>query len=242
MAVEREEGVGDAVIGPGGDSAVLANGILPPSELPLRSATVLIVDDEADVIQSLKLRLETAGYDAVTASDGAEALTMLQMIQPDLILADLMMPNLDGLELTRRIRQNPSWFQIQVLLFSCHDDPVARSLALEFGALDYLSKTLGSHAIVSRIREILAGSRPAEGATGRKESGYDDAERDLIAQLQAISLNSAVTLPRRTEIADRKPHEPGQKGAGTADDLRNLGSALGGRAKAGRSQRPDSGS
>lgn len=231
--------LGITVIGRGGVPAVLPRGSVSPSELPVESARVLIVDDEADVIQALKLRLETAGYDAVTACDGAEALKMLQNIQPDLILTDLMMPNLDGLELTRRVRQNPSWFQVQVLMFSCHDDPVARGLALEFGALDYLSKTLGAPAIVSRVREILARSKPAEAATGRKGPPGDDAERDLITQLQAISQNSAGTLSLSPEIPNSKHEGSEPSGAGAADDLRNLANALRRHAKAGHSQRPD---
>lgn len=202
----------------------------------MESARVLIVDDEADVIQALKLRLETAGYDAVTACDGAEALKMLQNIKPDLILTDLMMPNLDGLELTRRVRQNPSWFQVQVLLFSCLDDPVARGLALEFGALDYLSKTLGAHAIVSRVREILAAAKSPKGVTGHNDPGCEQAERDLMTQLEAISQLVAVshdtadTPPLSPRIADPKPEGPQPSGAGTADDLRNLSRALGSRA------------
>ena len=203
----------------------------------MQNAKVLIVDDEADVVQVLKLRLEMAGYDAATARDGAEALKMLQQIQPDLILADLMMPNLDGLELTRRIRQNPSWFSIQVLLFSCHDDPVARNLALELGALDYLSKTLGAHSIVSRINEILAVAKSVEGAPECNYADYGEAEQDLMAQLRAISRNSAGALPVRTGIPKLKPRGP-QQSSGTADGLWKLDKALQGRAKAG--QHPDS--
>jgi DNA-binding response OmpR family regulator len=206
----------------------------------VQNAKVLIVDDEADVIQALKLRLETAGYDAVTAADGVEALKMLHRIDVDLILADLMMPNLDGLELTRRVRQDPRWFRIQVLLFSSHDDPVARGLALEFGALDYLSKTLGAHAIVSRVDEVLANARSWE-ETAERKPGYEAAERDLITQLQALSPNLAGTPPCGNEVLDPKPEGLKQSGESAAADLRNLAEALRGRAKVSRTQGSDSG-
>jgi DNA-binding response OmpR family regulator len=196
------------------------------------------VDDEADVIQALKIRLETAGYDALTAKDGAEALAILQDIQPDLILADLMMPNLDGLELTRRVRQNPGWFGVQVLLFSCHDDSTARELALEFGALDYLSKTVGARAIVSRVDEILSAARSTEGATKQQRAAYEHAERDLIAQLHAVSQNSAGPLPAGAAV-DMKPDGPEQS-CRTGDDLHKLGRALGRGSNPGRHSPPDS--
>lgn len=196
----------------------------------MQSAKILIVDDEDDVIQALKLRLETAGYDAVTASDGAEALRMLPQVRPDLILADLMLPNLDGLELTRRVRQNPNWFPIQVLLFSCHDDPVARNLAIEFGALDYLSKTLGAPAIVSRVAEILSGAGSVPAPPAKKTGDAKSAERDLKTQLSALSRNvSATLLGPKAGIVDAES-EP--RPEANAEELRNLRRALGGTPQA----------
>jgi DNA-binding response OmpR family regulator len=191
----------------------------------VQNTKVLIVDDEADVIQALKLRLETAGYDAVTASDGAEALKILDNTEVGLILADLMMPNLDGLELTRRIRQNHRWRLIQVLLFSCHDDPVARCLALEFGASDYLPKTLGARAIVSRVNEILAGDASFEVAT-RPAPRYKEAELDLVNQLRAISPSTAGTPPLGDEAPDPTAGDLESAGRGSEVDLQNLALAL----------------
>ncbi len=199
---------------------------------------VLIVDDEADVIQALKLRLETAGYHAVTASDGAEALKMLHDTEVGLILADLMMPHLDGLELTRRIRQNPSWLPIQILLFSCHEDPVAHRLALEFGALDYLSKTLGARAIVARVDEVLA-APPFEAAI-RPRPGYGEAENTLMAQLRAISPNTAGTPPLSPEIAAPRPESSKSAVGSVIGDLRNLAKALSRRVKLSPIQSSDS--
>jgi DNA-binding response OmpR family regulator len=190
----------------------------------VQTRKVLIVDDEADVIQALKLRLETAGYRAVTASDGAEALDLLRVTDVDLILADLMMPNLDGLELTRRIRQDPTQLGVQVLLFSCNDDPVARNLALEFGALDYISKTLGARKIVSRVEEILAAVVLPGGSPSRDQPAYGLAEADLISQLRAISNNSAPSSQWRASVY---PPQPGLADAAwAAKDLLELTKAL----------------
>jgi DNA-binding response OmpR family regulator len=226
--------------GRGSGAVVLARPDVPPAPLAARGAKILIVDDEDDVIQALKVRLETAGYHATTAGDGAQALALLQETKPDLILADLMMPNLDGLELTRRVRQNPNWRRVEVLLFSCNDDPVARELALELGARDYLSKTVGAPAIVSRINEILSAPMSAEGATKRNDSAYDHAERDLIAQLRAVSDNAGAAPPNGPQVVDAKPQALEQSGR-TADNLHKLGKALGRSWVTGSRQTPDSG-
>lgn len=191
----------------------------PPQSTP----RVLIVDDEADVVQALKVRLETAGCRALTAADGAEALALLGHSSVDLILTDLMMPNLDGLELTRRIRQDPNRPAVPVLLFSCNDDPTTRDLALEFGARDYLSKTLGTREIVSRIQEILMASKPRASLPEGPRSSYGSAEANLSSQLRAISNLSANPTPTKTNGA---PGLEPAGGAWTGDDLIKLAASL----------------
>jgi DNA-binding response OmpR family regulator len=197
------------------------------------------VDDEADAIQALKLRLENAGYETISAADGAEALELLRHSSVDLIVADLMMPNLDGLELTRRVCQDPSRAAPPVLLFSCNDDPAARDLALEFGALDYLPKTLGAREIVSRIEQILAAARPSDRFAAPHPAAYHLAEADVISQLRAISNNCIASSGRFTEGAE-SPGLPSGPAAWAADDLPRLAQALGGRTEAEPTTRRDS--
>jgi DNA-binding response OmpR family regulator len=199
---------------------------------------ILIVDDQADLIPALKLRWENAGYRTIAASDGLEALDILRNTTVDLILTDLMMPNLDGLELTRRVRQDPKRLGVQVLLFSCNDDPVARGLALEFGALDYLSKDLGAREIVSRIQQILSTANLSHGSAAARQPAYGLAEADLISQLQAISISAALT-PRLQATMD-PPGESPPGGEWAADDLLKLAITLDGRSEARRGFERDS--
>jgi CheY-like chemotaxis protein len=117
--------------------------------------TILIVDDEEDVVSALKFRLAKSGCDILTAANGAQALDILREKRVDLVLADFMMPELNGLELTRMVKAHPQWFETKVLLFSCNIEPQYRQRALELGAVDYLPKTDGANAIVSRVYEIL---------------------------------------------------------------------------------------
>lgn len=178
------------------------------TENVVQSAQVLIVDDEADVIEALKLRLSTAGFRTITASDGAEALDLLRHKNVDLILSDLMMPNLDGLELARRIHQDPKLRGIRILLFSCHNDPVTEDLALEFGALGYVPKAIGAPAIVSRVREILGAVRSSDASSPVVEPSYERAERDLIIQLRALSETAGATENRRASRAETSESAP----------------------------------
>lgn len=202
--------------------------------IDVQSAQVLIVDDEADVVQALRLRLETAGYRTITALDGAEALDLLRRENVDLILSDLMMPNLDGLELTRRIRQDPKLNGVRILLFSCHDDPASQNLALEFGALDYLSKAIGAPAIISRVEAILGASKPSQAPSPAEQPAYDRAERDLIAVLRALGeVSGPTTSPyENSSKAFLGAPQQGDPERGTAGQLFQLAKALGSHTKA----------
>ena len=115
------------------------------------SSTILLVDDEPDITQTLSYRLEAAGYDVITAANGEEALEVMRRQDVDLVLADFMMPEMNGIELTRNIKAHPQWFSTKVLLFSCNGDPEFRERALKFGALDYLPKALGANRILDRV-------------------------------------------------------------------------------------------
>ncbi len=118
--------------------------------------TVLIVDDEPDIVATLQFRLASAGYEVLTAEDGARALDVIRANAVDLVLADFMMPEINGLELTRLVKAEPEWAQIKVLLFSCNAEPEFRQRALELGAVDYLSKVDGAQSIASRVYELVS--------------------------------------------------------------------------------------
>ena len=121
----------------------------------MKNSRVLVVDDELDVVQALRFRLETAGCMVLTASNGQEALDRLAANQVDLILADFRMPVLNGLELAVIVQQRLECAGTKVVLFSCHADPQARAKAAQAGALDYLLKTDGAGAIVRRVCMLL---------------------------------------------------------------------------------------
>jgi CheY-like chemotaxis protein len=112
---------------------------------------IVLVDDEDDVLSAFEFRLGALGYDLAVARNGAEALELLNQQKVDVVLADFMMPEINGIELTRIIKSHPLWFNTQVVLFSANSDPEFRRKALDLGASDYLPKTAGAKTIIERI-------------------------------------------------------------------------------------------
>jgi two-component system alkaline phosphatase synthesis response regulator PhoP len=125
----------------------------------LEKTKILVVDDEPDTVSALRFRLEKAGYEVLTAEHGAAALDILRAQKVDVILADFMMPEVNGLELARLVKANPNWFETRIIMFSCNTDPEFRKRALEIGALDYLPKVDGYTNIIERLAEIAAPTR-----------------------------------------------------------------------------------
>jgi CheY-like chemotaxis protein len=182
----------------------------------VEKSTILIVDDEEDVVSALKFRLAVSGCDVLTASNGAQALEVMRQSPVDLVLADFMMPELNGLELTRMVKAHPKWFETKVLLFSCNIEPQYRQRALELGALDYLPKTDGANAIVSRVYEIL-GLEQAEAAAPPAGGPPSEQLRSL-----AQSLIDVLRLAGMPEDLPSSTQYALDSALRIADDIRSL--------------------
>lgn len=116
-------------------------------------ARILVVDDEKAITDSIEFALKKAGFQADVLHDGLSAWNYLQHHSPALIVLDIMMPRMDGLELCRRMRAGE--LQIPILFLSSRDDEIDRILGLEMGGDDYLSKPFSMRELIARIRAIL---------------------------------------------------------------------------------------
>ena len=125
----------------------------------MSSATqsVLVVEDEASIASFVSLYLKNAGYEVRTAANGAEALASAQSAQPSLIVLDLMLPDLDGIEICRRIRQKSD---VPILMLTARDEDVDKIIGLEVGADDYMTKPFNPRELVARVKSILRRSTP----------------------------------------------------------------------------------
>ena len=113
---------------------------------------ILIIEDEANIVQLIRLYLEQAGFSVVTASDGVAGLELHAREHPDLVVLDLMLPALDGMEVCRRIR---AWASTPILMLTARQGEEDRIAGLELGADDYLIKPFSPREVVSRVKAIL---------------------------------------------------------------------------------------
>ncbi|MDX9954131.1 MAG: response regulator transcription factor [Anaerolineae bacterium] len=117
------------------------------------SQTILVVDDEIQIVRVLRGYLEQAGYRVVVAYNGEEALYIARQERPDLVILDLQMPKIDGLEFTRRIRaEQPN---LAILMLTARVEEMDRIVGLELGADDYVTKPFSPREVVARVRAVL---------------------------------------------------------------------------------------
>lgn len=113
---------------------------------------ILVADDEVSIRQIVEARLKMAGYEVVTASDGAEALELVKAEQPSLIVLDIMMPKVDGLQVCREVRKNAT---TPIIMLTAKGDVIDRIQALELGADDYVVKPFSPRELEARIKAVL---------------------------------------------------------------------------------------
>jgi two-component system response regulator VicR len=157
------------------------------------SARILVVDDEPPIVDVLTYNLERANYQVLIARDGEEALAVARREQPDLIILDLMLPHLDGLEVCRALRRERD---VPIIMLTARDAEVDRVVGLELGADDYVVKPFSVRELVVRVKNVLrrAAPSPVEKAPDivragaltvdatRHEAQWDNTELTLTAQ------------------------------------------------------------
>jgi len=120
------------------------------------SKSVLIADDEPNIVISLEFLLEQAGYRIRVAHDGQEALEAIQRQPPDLVLLDVMMPHLSGYDLCQRIRENPAWQHMRIVMLTAKGREVEVSKGLALGADAYITKPFSTQELLAQVRDLLA--------------------------------------------------------------------------------------
>ena len=128
------------------------------------ASRVLIVEDERDIRDLVLFHLEREGFQVSSASSGEEALRQVRHASPDLVLLDLMLPAMGGLEVCRKLRQDPATVALPIVMLTAKGDEVDRVLGLELGADDYIVKPFSPKELLARVRAVLRRARPAPGA------------------------------------------------------------------------------
>lgn len=118
-------------------------------------AKILIIDDDKDILRLLEFTLKRTGHQIITCTDGVKGLAEVEMKQPDLIVADVMMPKMTGYEFCKRVRSRPESKETPIIIFSARFQPVDKQTALDAGATDYLPKTTSPDVLIQAITQYL---------------------------------------------------------------------------------------
>lgn len=132
---------------------------------------ILVVDDEPDALELISFNLKSAGFDVLTAADGEAAIRLARTHVPDLLLLDLMLPEVDGLEVCKILRRDPATSGLPVVMVTAKAAEVDRVLGLELGADDYVTKPFSPRELVLRIKNLLRRRNAAEEKTERVTVG-----------------------------------------------------------------------
>jgi DNA-binding response OmpR family regulator len=167
--------------------------------------TVLVVDDEANIVELIRLYLEREGFRVVAAGDGPSAIATHREQAPDLVILDLMLPGLDGFEVCRQIRREAD---TPILMLTARSEDVDAIVGLELGADDYVTKPFNPRALVARVKAIL---RRSDGATrsGRPiDAGLlhlDPRRREAVVGERLLDLR-----PREFDLLSALARAPGE--------------------------------
>jgi len=165
--------------------------------------TVLVVDDEEAIAEAVRARLQSEGFQVAVAGDGPEAIALCEQIRPDLVVLDLMLPGMDGLEVCRQI-QRDRW--VPVLMLTARTEEADKVAGFAVGADDYLTKPFSLRELVVRVRAILRrmeriGALPADEPIDRAGLAIDQARRTVAVdgtgiQLTPLEFEILLTLAR----------------------------------------------
>ena len=127
--------------------------------------TVLIVDDEPNILLSVEFLMQREGHEALTASDGQEALDLLASSRPDLMILDVMMPRKNGFEVCAEVRADPAFSDLPILMLTAKGREAEMSKGMSLGADAYITKPFSTHELVAKVLELL--DRSGAGGQGQ---------------------------------------------------------------------------
>jgi DNA-binding response OmpR family regulator len=168
-------------------------------------STILVVDDEPRIVQLVRDYLERAGFEVLVAADGPAALAAIAQRRPDLVVLDLGLPGLDGLDVTRRLRATSS---IPIVMLTARSDETDTLVGLELGADDYVTKPFSPRELVARVRAVLRRAEGAARPTDRIAVG--DVELDVPRMRVTVGGSRVELTPTEFQILATLARQPGR--------------------------------
>ncbi|MDI6631637.1 MAG: response regulator transcription factor [Bacillota bacterium] len=168
---------------------------------------ILLVDDERLLVKGLKRSLEESGFTVVTAYDGEQALSVLQNTQVDLVVLDIMLPKIDGLEVCRRIRKR---WNTPVIMLTARGEDTDKIVGLELGADDYLAKPFNTRELVARIRAVLRRTAHAGEEAPAGVLQFGDLEIDIPRQRVTVAGRPVELTATEFDLLSTLARRPGR--------------------------------
>jgi two-component system alkaline phosphatase synthesis response regulator PhoP len=152
---------------------------------------ILVVDDEINIIDLVRLYLERDGFQVEAAEDGAQALEKIRSLDPDLVILDIMLPEIDGFEVCRRVRNDSD---VPIIMLTARDEDIDKIVGLELGADDYLTKPFNPRELAARVKAILRRTERSPQVDSRPvvigNVSIDPARREVTVAGDAVSLRA----------------------------------------------------
>ena len=169
------------------------------------SKKILVVDDEPHIVRVLKGYLESAGFQVITAYDGIEALAAFRHEAPDLMVLDLMLPEVDGLDVARAVRRESA---VPIIMLTARVDETDRLIGLELGADDYVTKPFSPREVVARVRAVLRRAAGPEPASRLLAAG--DVTLDLDKRQASVAGRTVELTPTEFDLLAALVESPGR--------------------------------
>lgn len=166
---------------------------------------ILVVDDETILAETIAYNLEQEGYQVITVADGTSALNAAHKEHPDLIVLDIMLPGVDGLEVCRQLRREGDTATVPIIMLTAKSDEIDKVVGLEVGADDYVTKPFGRRELLARVRALLRRADYPSNIEGHPSSPESSVEAQPVSRNKEL-----VAGPLRIDLASRQVNCRGQ--------------------------------
>lgn len=171
---------------------------------------ILIVDDEEDIVNLIAYNLEREGYSTVKTFDGEAALKILQTQRPDLMILDLMLPKMSGLDICRNVRRNPSTAALPIIMLTAKSDEIDKVTGLEIGADDYVTKPFSVRELIARVHSVLRRFKESEKTSDTEEFVHKGLKINYTSCLVSVDGKTVTLSPTELKLLFFLSRHPGR--------------------------------
>lgn len=171
---------------------------------------ILIVDDEKDIVDLISYNMEREGFSVAKAYDGESALQTIRTQKPDLIILDLMLPKLNGLDVCRNVRRNPQTAALPIIMLTAKGDEIDKIIGLEVGADDYVTKPFSVKELIARVRSVLRRFKESEKAAEAEEFTHRGLKINYTSCLVSVDGKAVTLSPTELKLLFFLSRHPGR--------------------------------